>query len=221
MMDKKMLILSLFFIIILPEVAIVQECGPFCPVCSGTGSSTSALVSRGVIIPNMLYIPQGDEETGVISLRSGVTTWLDLGVGYTIKAEKLIWSVRLQPLNEVESSIYRPSIIVGTGSVQTGRSDQSVFIQLSKSWEINELFSFRISSGIASLLPEVDKYYGLAGITLTITEKWSPFVSYDGISFHPGLSWIPKDWLAIGAVLIESKEPAISVGIRYNLEKGK
>ena len=221
MRDNKILTIILLFIIILPGVAIAQVCGPFCPVCSGTGSSTSALVSKGVIIPNILYIPRGDEEKGVISLRGGATSWLDLGVGYTIEAEKLIWSVRLQPLNEVESSIFRPSIIVGTGSVQTGGSDQSVFIQISKSWEINELFSIRISSGIASLLPEVKKYYGLAGITLTISEKWSPFASYDGISFHPGLSWIPKEWLAIGIVLIESKEPAISVGIRYNLEKVK
>ena len=91
-------------------VAKSQECGPFCPVCSGTGSSTSALVSSGVIIPNILYIPQGDEETGVLNLRGGITSWFDLGVGYTIKTEKLIWSIRLQPLNEVESSIFKPSI---------------------------------------------------------------------------------------------------------------
>jgi len=68
-------------------------------------------------------------------------------------------------------------------------------------------------------LPEVEQYYGLAGITLTVKEKWSPFLSYDGISLHPGLSWIPNDWLSIGAILIESKEPALSVGIRYNWGK--
>jgi hypothetical protein len=137
---KRILILLLFGTIILPQVTIAQECGPFCPVCSGTGSSTSALVSSGVIILNILYIPQGEEETGVVNLRGGITSWLDLGVGYAVKTEKLLWSVRLQPLQEVESSNYIPSIIIGTGSVQTGASDQSAFIQLSKSWELNGIF---------------------------------------------------------------------------------
>ncbi len=82
---KKILIVLLFGIIILPQVTIAQECDPFCPVCSGTGSSTSALVSSGVIIPNILYIPQGEEETGVVNLRSGITSWLDVGVGYGVK----------------------------------------------------------------------------------------------------------------------------------------
>jgi len=175
------------------------------------------LVSSGVIIPNILYIPQGEEETGVVNLRSGITSWLDVGVGYGVKTEKLLWSIRLQPLQEVESSNYIPSVIIGTGSVQTGKSDQSAFLQLSKSWELNEIFSFRLSTGIASLLPDLDQHYGLAGVTLTITEKWSPFLSYDGNNFHPGLSWIPVDWLSLGFIIVESKEPAISVGFRYSL----
>jgi len=214
---KKIIILLLFGIILLTQVTIAQECGPFCPICSGTGSSTSALVASGVIIPNILYIQQGEEETGVLNLRSGITSWLDVGVGYGLKTEKLLWSVRLQPIQEDESSDFKPSVIIGTGSVQTGRSDQSAFLQLSKSWELNEIFSFRLSTGIASLLPEFDEYYGLAGVTLTITEKWSPFLSYDGNNFHPGLSWIPVDWLSLGFILVESKEPAISVGFRYGL----
>jgi hypothetical protein len=67
------------------------------------------------------------------------------------------------------------------------------------------------------LLPELDKYYGLAGVTLTITEKWSPFLSYDGNNLHSGISWIPVDWLFLGFILVESNEPAISVGFRYSL----
>jgi hypothetical protein len=216
-MKIKRILIIVLYILILPKAAFVQGCGPFCPVCSGTGGSTSALVSKGVIISNILVIPQGEEETGVINLRGGVTSWLDLGVGYTIEADKFLWSIRLQPVCESESSILRPSVIIGTGSVQTGGSDQSLFLQVSKSWEISDIFSVRLSTGIASLLPELEKYYGLAGIIMTITENWSPFVSYDGISVHPGISWIPKDWLSVGAVLIESKEPALSVGLRFGL----
>ena len=197
-----------------------QQCGPGCPICSGSGSSTGALLSSGTVIPNFLYIPNGEDETGVFNLRGGVTSWLDMGVGYTVEAEKLIWSMRLQPVEESEPG-WRPSVILGTGSVQTGGSDQSLYLLLSKSWEFNETFSARLSTGMATLLPDFDKLYGLANLTLTVTERWSPFISYDGLNFHPGLSWIPTNWLTLAAILVESREPAISVGFRYQFLKNK
>lgn len=212
----KRFLIVLYIIIVAKSNLYAQECGPFCPVCSGTGSSTSALVSPGVLIPNFLYIPNGEEETGVINLRGGITDWLDVGIGYTLQAEKTLWSFRVQAIKENESS-FRPSLIFGTGSVQTGKSDQSIFVQLSKSWEFNGLFSMRLSTGLASLLPDVEEYYGLAGITLTITENWSPFLSYDGINYHPGLSWIFRDKITISGILIEMEEPAVAVGFRHSL----
>lgn len=215
-MLKKYLFLLLVVLIIAGQ-SFAQQCGPGCPVCSGSGSSTGALVSSGTFIPNFLYIPNGEEETGVFNIRSGVTSWLDMGLGYTVKAKKFIWSARLQALEEDEDS-WRPSIILGTGSVQTGGSDQSLFLQFTKSWEFNEIFAARVSAGAASLMPDFEKLYGLAGLTLTITEQWSPFVSYDGISFHPGLAWIPTDWLNLAAILVESEEPAVSVGFRYSFK---
>jgi len=63
-------------------------------------------------------------------------------------------------------------------------------------------------------MPDLDKLYSLAGLTLTVTEQWSPFVSYNGINLHPGISWMPVDWLTIVGILVESKNPAISVGFR-------
>ncbi len=191
-----------------------QGCGPFCPVCSGSGGSTGALVSPGTLVTNLLYIPNGEEETGLINFRGGIFPWLDLGIGYTVITDKPIWSARLQLLSEVESG-WRPALMVGTGSVRTGGSDQSLYFQLTKGWEFSEIFSLRISAGMASLLPDLDKNYGLAGLTFTITDRWSPFISYDGIHFHPGLSWIPTDWLMLNFIMIESQEPAVSVGFRF------
>ena len=52
-----------------------------------------------------MAIPTGEDETGVFNLRAGVTSWLDLGLGYTMKSKKLIWSARWQPLAEDESSL--------------------------------------------------------------------------------------------------------------------
>ncbi|UCE42295.1 MAG: hypothetical protein JSV17_04820 [Candidatus Aminicenantes bacterium] len=195
-----------------------QVCGPGCPVCSGSGQSTGALLPPGTFVSTGMAIPGGEEETGVFNLRAGVNSWLDLGLGYTFKSDKFIWSLRLQPISENEES-WRPAVIVGTGSVQTGRSDQSAFIQVTKSFEFSEIISARFSIGIASLLPDFDKEYFLAGITLTVTEQWSPFFSYDGINYHVGLSWIPKDWLFVTGIMVEMKNPAILVGFRWGFDK--
>jgi len=151
----------------------------------------------------------------VFSLRAGVTSWLDLGLGYTVKSKKLIWSARWQPLTEDELS-WRPAVILGTGSVQTGKSDQSIFIQLTKAFDFSEKFSARFSIGAASLLPELNQGYFLANLTMTVTERWSPFLSFDGLNFHLGLSWILTDWLFIAGSMVEMKFPAILVGYRWS-----
>ncbi|MCK4754188.1 MAG: hypothetical protein KAS58_03085 [Calditrichia bacterium] len=88
---------------------------------------------------------------------------------------------------------------------------------MTKSWEFSESFALRVTAGVASLVPEYEKVYGLGSITTSIAEKFSPFVSYDGINFHEGLAWIPLEWLTISALLIESKDPALSIGIKYSL----
>jgi hypothetical protein len=206
------------FVIILFCLACIsesQECGPSCPVCSGTGESGGGLMKTRTLLVGGIYIPFGEEEIGVINLRYGVFKWMDVGAGYTIKAEKPIWSIRFLPLSENEES-WRPGIIIGTGSVQTGGSDQSVFAQITKSWEFKEGFALRLAGGAASLVPDFDEIYGIGGITATVTEQFSPFASYDGKNFHVGLAWIPTDWLTIGALLVEMENPAVSLGYRFS-----
>jgi len=195
--------------------SLAAQCGPGCPVCSGTGHSTGALLPSRTLVSSAMAIPTGEEETGVFNLRTGVTSWLDVGLGYAVKSNKAIWSVRVQPIAEEESS-WRPAIIMGTGSVQAGGSDQSLFLQVTKAIEFSEKFSARFSIGVASLLPDMDREYFLAGLTMTVTESWSPFLSYDGINFHLGLSWIPIDWLFITGIIVEMQNPAILIGHRLS-----
>ena len=82
-------------------------------------------------------------------------SWLDVGIGYTIDAEKPIWGARFQPISESDVG-WRPGLMLGTGSVQTGGRDQSVFIQLTKSWESSEGYVLRLSGGVAGLVPDFD-----------------------------------------------------------------
>ena len=195
--------------------AYAQECGPSCPVCSGTGEGGGALLAPKTLLATGLYIPDGEEERGVMNLRYGVYKWLDAGAGYAIEAEEFLWSMRLSPFAENEDG-WRPGVILGTGSVQTGGSDQAVFAQLTKSREFKEGYAARLSAGIAGLSPDFERVYGIAGVTLTVTERFSPFASYDGENLHYGLAWIPAAWLTIGALMVESEEPAVSVGYRWS-----
>ncbi len=207
----KNVLITIIFILLLSNYLSAQECGPSCPVCSGS-TDGSLLASQSFLFTTM-SIPGGEEENGVFNLRYGAFSRFDVGAGYTVKSNKIIWNARFQALSE-ES--WKPGIILGTGSVRTGKSDQSLYLHLTKLWEFSESFSFRITAGVASLLPEYEKVYGLGGITTSIAEKFSPFISYDGINFHEGLAWIPLDWLTISALLIESKDSALSVGIKHS-----
>lgn len=208
------LILTFTAVFVFTGSLMAQECGPGCPVCSGGGTSIGALLEPRTIVTNYLYIPGGEEETGVINIRAGASSWMDVGMGYSVDEEKIHWSARIQAVAESES-LLRPAVILGTGSVQTGGSDQSLYLQMTKAWEFSEVFSMRISTGAASLLPDLAKLYALGGITFTIADKWSPFISYDGVSNHPGLMWLPFEWLNIGGIYVESKYAAVSASFRF------
>lgn len=193
--------------------AFAQECGPSCPVCSGAGNNDGALLPSKSVMISGLSIPDAEEETTVMNLRYGIFKWLDAGFGYAFKTEKALWNVRIQPKVEQEGG-WRPGVIFGTGSVQTGGSDQSLYAQFIKSLEISEVFGLRLSAGTATLFPDFHEYYGLAGITASFYERFAVFTNYDGKSYHEGVSWIPFDILTLSFMMVESEFPAISVVLR-------
>jgi hypothetical protein len=205
--------LCLVFVIVFTGIAVAQECGPSCPVCSGAGSSGSALLSQKSIMISGLSIPTADEERTVLTVRYGILSWLDAGIGYAVRTEEFLWSIRIQPVFEKKDGL-RPAVIVGTGSVQTGGSDQSLYAQLIKSVEFNEIFSLQLSVGVATLLPDIDETYGLAGITASFNKRYAIFANYDGKSYHEGVSWIPTDWLTLSFLMVETEYPAISISFK-------
>jgi len=194
--------------------ALAQECGPSCPVCSGAGSNSGALLLQNSVMFSSLLMPSSDEETTVMNVRYGILNWFDVGLGYAVETEKMLWNARVQPLLEKENS-WRPGIIVGTGSVQTGGSDQSIYSQLIKTFKINQNYSFNFSIGAATLLPDADEVFALAGFTANVFERYSAFVNYDGESFHEGVSWIPTEWLALSFLMVETELPAFAITFKF------
>ena len=210
-----LLVIMLFGVI---GAATAQQCGPACPACSG--KATGGLLPQNTLMGSTLYIPDGEEETTVFNLRYGIFSWLDAGIGYARDEEETIWSVRIQPIQEDKKG-WQPGLILGSGSVQTGGSDQSLYIQLVKSLEITDWLALNASGGYATDLPDYEEDWGLGTITVTLFKQISPFYTYDGINSHVGLSWLPTDWLTLSGYYLEMEELAISIGIQWSIGKNE
>lgn len=192
-----------------------QECGPGCPACSG--KAIGDLISPTTIVGSVLYLPDSRDETSVVNVRYGLFSWMDAGIGYAVEAERLIWSVRFQPFAQ-DFEGWRPALILGTGSVQVGESDQSVFLQIAKTIEIIEgRLSFSVAGGYATDFPDWKETWGLGTFSVTLFDRIRPFYLYDGIHSHGGLSYFAADWLTFTGYWLELDAPAVSVHLQWTL----
>jgi len=215
---KRNLLITLTLFLITNSFILAQGCGPNCPACSGTTDGN--LTPTKSISFQGLYIPTGEEEFGVLGVKYGAFDWLDLGIAYTFKSEKIIWNARLQAIKQNDSN-WQPSVVLGTGSIRTDGTDQSIYLNIIKSKEFSENFAISVSGGIASLTSDIEKIYGIGNVSLIFMEKITTFVNFDGISFHEGIMWTVNDWFTAGIIMIESKDPAISVNITTPIFKSK
>jgi hypothetical protein len=173
------------------------------------------LLPPATVLGSGLYIPDGEEETTVLKLRYGVVSWMDAGIGYAVDTEELLWSVRVQPIGEDYES-WRPALVLGTGSVQTGGSDQSAYVQIAKSLEVVEgLFGISAAGGYATDLPDAEENWGLGALAVTLYDRVSPFYTYDGVSSHAGLSFFATDWLTLSGYALEMEEAAVSASLQW------
>ncbi len=211
---KKRLIILLTFFLNFNIFVIAQSCGPNCPVCSGTIDGN--LADAKTISLQAMYIPNGEEETGLMSLRYSAFDWLNLGISYAFKTQKIIWNARLLAIKQNEDN-WKPSLILGTGSIRSGGNDQSIYMSILKSHEFSEEFAMSLSGGIASLTSDMDRLYGIANLSLTFSETISTYVNFDGISFHEGVSWTMNDTFTLSFMLVESKDPAITLSFTKSL----
>lgn len=193
-----------------------QECGPNCPACSG--GSSGGIIAKNNLLISALGILKSDDEYAVTNVRYGVFNWMDVGLGYAFKAKDPIWSVRIKPLAEKEDKWY-PGIIIGTGSVRTGGSDQSVYGMLTKTVEFSEKFVLQGYVGAASVFKDIENPFFLSGLSAIFLEKFTVFGSYDGLNFHEGIAWTATDNLTLSGLLIETRYPSLSVSYRFDLGK--
>ena len=192
----------------------VAQCGPGCPACSG--GTNESMLDPYAIKGTFMVIPDGEEETAIFNVSSTVMPWLELGIGYAMDAERAIWNVKVQVLKE-QAGPLQPGVVVGTGSVETGGSDQSGFLQLFKNLDLLPGAELGLSAGFASDLPDLDEGFWLANVSVTFRDLYAPFYSYDGSASHAGMVWYVNDWFQLSGILLEMEEPAISFGITRKL----
>ena len=211
--NTSLILAALFLILVSTEAARGQQCGPGCPACSG--KAVGDLLPPATVLGSGLYIPDGEEETAVFQFRYGLFSWMDVGMGYALDTEETIWSVRVQPIAQDQNG-WRPALILGTGSVQTGGNDQSGYIQLIKTVEIVEGgLGITLAGGYATDLPDVEEEWGLGTLSMTLFDRASPFYTYDGINSHIGLSLFAKEWLTLTGYYLEMEESALSASIQW------
>lgn len=200
--------------------ANAQQCGPGCPACSG--KAIGDLLAPKTLFGTVLYIPDGEEETSVYNIRYGVFSWLDAGIGYAQDAEEVIWSVRVQPISQ-DLEGWRPGLVAGTGSIQTGGSDQSLYAQLLKTWDVVEgKLEVSLAGGYATDWPDFEEDWGLGTVSVTLYDCVSPFYTYDGLNSHAGVSVYVTEWLTLTGYALEMEELALMAGVQWALgEKDK
>jgi hypothetical protein len=209
----KKIFLALIALSIISSFSYAQDCGPNCPLCSGSGLNTEGMLIPGTIFANVLFVPDG-EETVVSTLKFATHKRLNIGIGYINKSEAFIWNARLLLLQEKEKF---PGFVVGTGSVRMGGSDQSVFFSATKNFEENLGIPLRISVGAASIVPDFNEIYFIGTVSYLIKEVLFPFVSYDGINPHYGATLQLFKNFTIGAYYIEKEYLGFSAGLRFNI----
>lgn len=211
-------LISILIALVSVENAGAQACGPGCPACSG--KAVGDLLPPKTLLLSGMYIPRGEEERAVFNLRYGLQSWIDAGIGYAVAAEdggdEIIWSVRVEPLAQ-DLEGWRPALILGTGSVQVGGSDQSAFVQLVKTREVVESrFGITAAIGYATDIPDFEENWLLATFSVTLYDRVSPLYIYDGINSHLGISFFPVEWLILTGYYLEMEEPAVSVGLQWD-----
>ena len=220
---KTSIILMSIFVVLASAGIAEAQCGPGCPACSG--KFIGDLIPPKTLYLSGMYIPEGEEERAVFNIRYGLFRRLDAGIGYAVAAEdgedEVIWSLRVEPVSQ-DPEGWRPGLIVGTGSVQVGGSDQSAFVQLVKTLElVEERFEISLVGGYATDIPDFEENWFLATFAMTFYETVSPFYIYDGINNHAGLSVFPADWLTLSGYYLELEEPAVSIGLQFDFGEGE
>jgi hypothetical protein len=193
------------------SITYAQDCGPNCPICSGSGFDTEAMLSNKTVFTNARLFPDA-EETLIGGMKLAVSSRLDLGLNYLTTSRKVLWNARALLVVEED---WKPAIILGIGSVRANTSDQSIFLTATRNLESTVGVPLRLSVGAAAYLSESDRVYPIGTLSHLYKEKLFPFISYDGVNFNYGAAYFVLETLHIGLIYAENRYLGLTTGFRF------
>jgi len=191
---------------------LAQECGPNCPICSGSVFSTETMLSTSTILTRALVYPEG-EESFVAGLKYAFSPRFDMGISYLGTSGSVILNARTLLLQEEE---VRPGIVAGVGTLRADAAEYAAFVSATKNLEDALGPPLRISVGLAGYLSGGEQIYPIWTVSYFHKEKLLPFVSYDGLNTNFGVSWFLSETLNIGLMYVENRYMGISTGLRIS-----
>ena len=134
-----------------------------------------------------------------------------MGIEYNPKAEQASPLANLRVLSETRS---QPALMIGTSSDRIGTPEgQSFYATLSKDLRPHTGVPIAPYVGIAYGTYE-DRARVIGGAHLSISRGLSSLLIFDGVHFHPTLSYFGGRH-ALSLLLVRSTHPGVSYSLRF------
>lgn len=136
---------------------------------------------------------------------------MDVGIEYNPKADQVAPLANVRVLHETRT---RPSVMLGTSSDRIGTPDgQSFYATVSKDLAPQARWPLAPYVGVAYGTHE-DKARVIAGANIVLTRRLSSLLIFDGVHFHPTLSYFHGRH-GVSLLLVRSQHLGVSYSLRF------
>jgi hypothetical protein len=136
---------------------------------------------------------------------------VDVGIEYNPKADQVSPLANVRVLRETRT---RPAVMLGTSSDRIGTPEgQSVYATVSKDLAPQTGLPVAPYVGVAYSTYE-DKARVIAGANISVTRRLSSLLIFDGVHFHPTLSFFHGPH-GFSLLLVRAQDPGVSYSLRF------
>lgn len=150
------------------------------------------------------------------SLRTTLTyrlfSRLSVGIEYNPRADDVGLLANFVALTETKK---RPALIFGTSSDRIGTpSGRSFYATISK--DISEVVKLPIAPYVGVAYSQFEhRFLPLAGMNITFTKDFSSLLIFDGVKFHPSLTYAFGRRHVVTFLLAQSRNPGVSYSVSF------
>lgn len=137
---------------------------------------------------------------------------LSIGVEYNPRASDVGLLANLVAVTETEK---RPALIFGTSSDRIGTSSgRSFYATVSK--DLSDVVKLPVAPYVGVAYSQFEhRFLPLAGINLNWSRDFSSLLIFDGVKFHPSLTYAFGKRHVVTFLLAQSRNPGVSYSISF------